>query len=311
MCNLNAQQANDSLPYRLLKKRIVWHGSLGLNDAPFRIRGNFGDQDVLKFRANSNPIIGVGFAYKWLALNLNIKLPGYLRDTEDYGKTNYFDLGVNFGIKKWYFAIDLHGYSGFGIKDAHLINDSLPVSDKNVYYNENIESLSLSVNAYRFRNGDFQMKPAKGIVGRYLEETQSFYMKYTVNVHGVGASNGIMPRNYFNYSESVYESNTISAFDFGVVPGAAYVNNIDGWQFGILAGLGAVIQAKVFSYQGNTRGFLGLAPRLDLKAQAGYNVDDWFLMLTSSFDNKSIRFNDFKYRQIYYYVRLTYGYRFL
>lgn len=283
---------------------------MGLNDAPFRIKGNFSEQEALRFRANLNPIMGIGFAYKWMALNVNFKLPGYLRKTEDYGKTNYFDLGVKFGIKRWYFAIDLHSYKGFGIKNAHLINDTLPVSPKNVYYNENLQSASLSFNAYRFKNGHFQMKPALGIVGRYLKETTSFYMKYTLNIHGVGASNGIMPRNYFNYSESVYESNNMSAIDFGIVPGAAYINNINGWQFGFLAGFGGVIQSKFFSYQGNTRGFLGLAPRIDLKAQAGYNVDNWFLMFTSSFDNKSIRFNDLKYRQVYYYIRLTYGYRF-
>lgn len=306
----NAQESKDTIPYELYKDQLVLHTSFGFNDAPFQLKGNFGNAETLRFRSNLNPILGVGMAYKWFALNINFKLPGHIRNTNDYGSSNYFDLGFKFGVKRWFFKVDLHGYTGFGIKNASAINDSLPVSDKGIYYNDNIQSLSFSINAYRFKNPLFKIKPAIGIVGRYTDKAKSFYMKYTINTHGVGASNGIVPSNFFDYSATVYESNTLSAFDFGVIPGFAYVQNINGWQYSFIAGLGAVIQAKVFAFNGNSRGFLGLAPRLDLKAQAGYNVDNWFFMFTSSFDNKSIRFNNLRYRQIYYYVRLTYGYRF-
>lgn len=305
-----SQKEKDSLPYELYKDQLVLHTSLGLNDAPFRLKGQFNDEEVLRYRANLNTIMGLGVAYKWFALNLNFKLPGYIRDTDDYGKTNYFDLGFKFALRRWFFQVDLHGYTGFGIKNAHLINDTLPVSPRNIYYNSKVQSLSLSLNGYRFENEQFKMKPAMGIVGRYTKETKSFYVKYTVNLHGIGATNGIIPDSYIDNTASIYKSTGITAFDFGAVPGFAYIKNQNGWQYSFLAGLGGVIQAKVFNYKGNSRGFLGLAPRLDLKAQAGYNVEKWFLMFTSSFDNKSIRFNNLKYRQIYYYLRLTYGYRF-
>ena len=36
---------------------------------------------------------------------------------------------------------------------------------------------SISMNAYRFKNGDFKMKPALGIVGNYKQEVKSFYVK--------------------------------------------------------------------------------------------------------------------------------------
>lgn len=301
---------NDSLPYKVFKNRLVAHSSIGYNAAPFQLKGNFGQVDKLKYRANLNPIMGIGVAYKWFALNINFKLPGYVRNTSDYGETNYLDLGVKFGVKKWFFTIDLHGYNGFGLKDTDKISNELPSSSKNVLTNSQLQSLSMSINGYRFNNKSFKIKPALGIVGRYSEKANSFYIKYTINSHGITASNGIMPHSYFDNEQALFRSNNISAFDFGAVPGWAHVNNINGWQYGVLAGLGGVIQAKIYNYEGNNRGFLGLAPRYDLKVQGGYNVDNWFLMLTSSFDNKSIRFNDFRYRQMYYYVRLTYGYRF-
>lgn len=301
---------NDSLPYRMYKNKVHFYSSLGYNAAPFSIKGDFGQVDRLKYRANLNPIMGLGFAYKWIAFNINFKLPGYARNATAYGKTNYLDLGVKFGIKRWFFKIDLHTYRGFGIKNANSISEDLTLSNENVLLNNQLNSFSFSMNGYRFDDEKFKIKPAMGIVGRYLKEASSFYMKYTLNLHGIDAANKIMPHAFFEKDKTIHRANNISAFDFGLVPGWAHVNNIDGWQYGLLAGLGGVVQIKAYSSEGINRSFLGLAPRLDLKLQGGYNVDNWFLMLTSSFDNKSIRFNEFRYQQVYYYVRLTYGYRF-
>jgi hypothetical protein len=301
---------NDSIPYKMFKDNIVVHTSLGYNAAPFSLSGNFGQVDKLKYRANLNPIMGIGVAYKWFALNVNFKLPGYIRNTSDYGRTNYLDLSLKFGVKSWFFNIDLHAYRGFGIKNANLISNQIAVSDRNVFLNDQLNSFSFGINGYRFHKKTFKIKPAIGIVGRYHGKASSFYIKYTVNLHGIDAANKLLPHTYFENNKAIHRSNNISAFDFGAVPGWAHINNINGWQYGVLAGLGGVIQTKAFSFEGTNRGFLGLAPRLDLKLQAGYNVDNWFLMLTSSFDNKSIRFNEFQYQQVYYYVRLTYGFRF-
>ncbi|MDX1652909.1 MAG: DUF4421 family protein [Brumimicrobium sp.] len=308
LCEVIGQ--NDSLPYTLYRDNLILHTSIGINDAPFRLNDDFGQVNNLRYRANLNAIMGIGINYKWFALNFNFKLPGYLRSRSQYGETNYFDLGFSFEVKKWFFAMDIHGYNGFGLINADRISKNLEQTEENVLINDQLRSFSFSMNGYRFKNEEFKIKPAVGIAGRYHQPASTFYMKYTLNIHGIGSTDSIMPHSFFEIQRSLYRSHNISAFDLGVVPGWAYSNNNEGWQFGFLAGLGAVIQAKVYNYDNTSRGFLGLAPRLDLKFQFGYNVDNWFLMLTSSFDNKSIRFNDFRYSQNYYYLRLSYGYRF-
>lgn len=301
---------SDSLAYAMHSNKLVVHTSLSLRGAPISFRDDFGDFNKLNYRANLNVIQGVGVAYKWFALNINYKLPGHVRNTEKYGKTKYFDLGLQFSVKKWYFRVDFHDYKGYGIKKASVISDTLPLTSSGYYLNDDIQSISFGINAYHFFNTDLNMKAAVGIVGRYTQPVHGFYLRLTTNIHGVSSSNSLIPHDYFTSTPSIHKTNAISAFDFGAIPGYAYLNNIKGWQFGAFAGFGAVIQAKVYKFEDSNRGFLGISPRVDLKLQAGYNVENWFLMLTSSFDQKNIRFKDFRYNQLYYYLTLTYGYRF-
>lgn len=301
---------SDSLAYAMHKNRIVVHTSISLRDAPFSFKDDFEGFKKIGYRSNLNVIQGFGVAYKWFSLNINYKLPGYVKNTEKYGKTKYFDLGLQFTFKNWYFDTDFHDYIGYGIKKASMISDTLPTTSSDYYLNDKIQSASFGINAYHFFNNDLNMKAAVGIVGRYTKPVHGVYLRLTTNIHGVSSSNDLIPHEYFTSTPSIHKSNSISAFDFGGIPGYAYLNNINGWQFGAFAGIGAVIQTKVYAFEGSRRTFLGISPRVDLKLQAGYNVEDWFLMLTSSFDQKHIRFNSFKYNQLYYYLRLTYGYRF-
>ncbi|WP_107038147.1 DUF4421 family protein [Brumimicrobium mesophilum] len=300
----------ERLPYVMYTDNVVAHTSLSLNSAPFKLKDDFGSFDKLKFKHNLNLIHGIGVAYKWFSLEFSYKLPGYVRNTNKFGKTKYFDLGLQFSYKKWDFAISFEEYKGYGIKNAELISNTLPLSPSGYYLNGKIKSNSFGINAYRFFNPELRMKPAVGIVGRYISPVHGAYLRLTTNIHGISASNGIIPSGFLNTQSSIHKANSISAFDFGAVPGYGYINNVEGWQFGAFAGLGLVIQSKFYNFENTRRGFLGLAPRIDLKLQAGYNVENWFLMLTSEFDNKSIRFKEFKYRQTYYNLTLTYGYRF-
>jgi hypothetical protein len=81
------------------------------------------------------------------------------------------------------------------------------------------------------------------------------------------------------------------------------------FQLGIMGGLGLVLQSKMYTFDVTSRSFLGLAPRVDIKVVGGINKPKYFLMFVSDFDNKSIAFNDFRYKQTYYYLKLVGGVR--
>jgi hypothetical protein len=88
------------------------------------------------------------------------------------------------------------------------------------------------------------------------------------------------------------------------------VNRFKNWQIAGWAGFGPVIQAKYYQQNGDFRGFLGLAPRYDVRLMGGYTTPKYFLFLVTDFDNKSIRFNQLIYRQSFYTIKLVGGYRF-
>jgi hypothetical protein len=255
-------------------------------------------------------MLGLGLSYKWFSLRLGIPLPGSVKSVGKNGSTNYYDLGIDFSIKKTFCDIDLRNYKGYAIKNANKWNDSLNKLHPHEIRSD-VNVASFSINVWYFHNRDFKMVAVKGKTGYYEKPVRTWYLKNTFNIFGVGTENqSLVPLQLIDTLNSKIGSNLLTSIDLGVVPGYAYVNRINNWQFSVLAGIGAVIQSKFYTTEGFSRGFLGLAPRYDFRVMGGYTVPNYFLFLITDFDNKSIRFTDFVYRQSFYSIRLVGGIRF-
>jgi hypothetical protein len=307
---LNGRAQVDSLPYKSFKEKIVWFADLGYASAPFSIKYDFANgEERIKYRNNFRTVLGFGGAHKWFSLRLAISLPGNVLPVSTYGKTEQFNLGVDFTLKKVFFDVDFRNYRGYAIKNAHIWNDSLsPETPNDVQARMN--AANLSFNAWYFHDKDFKMSAIRGKTGHYTRELHTWYLKSTMNFFGVGNTGAaVIPIQLIDSSSSKTSSSIFSAFDIGVIPGYAYVNKINNWQFSGSFGLGPVVQTKFYEVNGNTRSFIGLAPRYDIRLIGGYNVEKYFVMLVTDFDNKSIGFNDLKYRQSYYSIRIVSGIR--
>jgi len=291
-----SQKEHESLSYQLYDDQLVIYSNIGYNSAPFRIEDDLG---TVRYRNNLDLVLGFGGAYKWLDLSLNFKLPGNFRNPDEFGTTTYFDFDIGFKFNRFYFNYDLHLYKGFRAENA----------GKFILQND-LSTFSTSIGGYYFRNDAFQFQPFQGITGRYKALTRSFYVKGTTNLHGVQHLPSILPAEFITDEKSIWEAHRNTSFDLGVVPGFAFVGNWKGWQAGALIGLGGVFQSKFYRFDSTTRGFFGLAPRIDFQAHVGYNKKKWFVMLHTDLDNKQIQFNSYHYRQIYYFIRITGGFRF-
>jgi hypothetical protein len=298
------------LPYSRYNLKPVIYTDLGFSSGPARLVYPFrSDVPRLKYKNNTNLVLGFGFSYKWFALRLGLTLPGTLKPPGQFGRTQYFDIGFDFSVKRCFFDVDFHVYKGYAIKDAWRWTDSLTFLKPNEI-RPDINSASFSINTWVFRSQDFKMHAFRGKTGAYNKDIHSLYFKYTFNIFGLSSDDRpIVPMPLIDSTQSKTTASSIAALDLGLVPGMAYVKRWRKYQIGAMAGLGVVVQSKFYTFGDNTRNFLGLAPRYDIKFIAGYNQPRFFLMFVADFDNKSIRFNELKFRQHFYNVKIVAGMR--
>ena len=301
---------SDTSAYTSCKNKVVLYADLGYTTAPFSVHYKFSSEvDKLKYRNNFRTVLGIGISYKWFALRLGIPLPGNVRPISRFGSTVHYDLGVDFTVKKTFCDIDIRNYKGYAIKNATSWNDTL----NDLHPNDirpATNAVSFSANVWYFHDHNFKMTALKGKTAHYNREVKTWYIKSSLNIFGVGnGNNSLVPVELIDTLNTKTGTNVISSIDLGFIPGYAYVNKINNWQFSAIAGLGAAIQGKFYNVDNVTRGFLGLAPRYDIKLIGGYSKPNYFLFIVTDFDNKSIRFSDFVYRQSFYSVKLVGGWR--
>jgi hypothetical protein len=290
----------------------VWYLDLGFNNAPFSInfKNNLGTREYLYYRNNLRSVIGFGFSYKWFALRLAVNLPGHMKPVSKFGKTKYIDLGFEFKTKMRFLDIQIHDYVGYAIKNAYMWDSILTKDTQPHYISESTKALSFSVNAWRFFNNKIILNALRGKTAMYSKKEQSFYLKSTFNIHGISSSKSLIPEQLIDFSNTKTSAKTITAFDFGILPGYVYVDRYRNFQFSGMFGFGPVLQYKSYSNNDFYRAFLGLSPRIDIRLNVGYNVEKYFINLITEFDNKSIRFTDLTYRQTFYMIKLVGGIRF-
>lgn len=300
----------DSVPYKMFKEDVILSTDIGLYAAPFSLKDNYQlGVNKIKFRNNPKIAVGLGVSYKWFAIRLGFALPIEILSKSKYNKTQYFDLGLRFNLKQTFTTIELRDYKGYVIKDAYTWNDSIKATGLPNEYRKNTTALNISANVWWFKSKDFNYQAAMGRVGHYNGEGKTWYFKSTVNFFGVSnITEELVPKELSDSSDRL-KANGIGAIDIGFIPGYAYVNRIKNWQFSALAGLGGVIQAKYYTKNQTTRSFLGVAPRIDLKLMVGYSRPNYFVLLSSDFDIKSIKIQNLSYNQTFYNVRLTGGFR--
>lgn len=291
------------------RNHLVLYTDFGWSTAPLSIHYPFpGGIKKIQVRNNFKPVIGLGFAYKWMALRFNISLPVSVHNKKKYGKSNYINLGLEFGFKNMWFDINWHMYQGFAMKDAYKWNDTITRKEDNLI-RQDITTASFAINAFQFWNNDFSMHAFKGKKASYQKDTRSFYLKYVTTYHGITSPLPLVPSELRDSTQDKLSSTAIGSVDFGVVPGYAYVHRWKNFQFGVMAGLGLVLQGKSYTFNGINRASMDFAPRIDFRFLAGLNKPKFFCLLSGDFDNKTIHFQKLYFIQTYYNIKLIVGFR--
>jgi hypothetical protein len=292
------------------KDQHVIYLDLGFSPAPFSISYPFTNEvGKLKYKNNFKPILGLAYAYKWFSMRVSFPvLPG-VRSIEKYGKSKQFGIGFDYNFKRLYTDIDFRIVQGYAIKNALAFDTSLSANEPNRIYPQ-LSTRNLSFNLWYFNTDDFKMTALQGKRAHFEKQVHTWYVKGTLNYFRVThGSQDIIPSLLQDPQQSKTSAQSYSALDFGVIPGYAYANRINNWQFSGWAGIGPVIQSKFYTIDPGAQGFLGIAPRYDIKFVTGYSTPERFILLAGNFDNKSAAFTNLTYRQFFYTIRLVVGLR--
>ncbi|MFM7667119.1 MAG: hypothetical protein ACKO7D_02910 [Bacteroidota bacterium] len=306
--NLALSQSDSSSKIADFRNNVVVYSDLGFTSAPFSISYPFTNEiNQLSYKNNFKTFLGIGIAYKWLSLRIGFPILSSFRPINKYGNTKQFNVGFDYSLFKTFFDLEFKYLEGYSIQNANRWDTSKSPND----IQSNLVSFNLALNGWYFHDKDFKMNALLGKRAHYTQEVKTWYLKGTINLFGLdNKNNTLIPQQLIDPANSKTELSKANSFDFGVIPGYAYVNRIKNWQFSGWFGFGPVIQSKFYSYSGNSRGFLGIAPRYDFRLMGGYSKPEFFIFLVTDFDNKSIRFNDMIIRQYFYSIKLVGGYRF-
>lgn len=287
------------------------YSDVGYNANPFSLRGNFGQNvNELSYKNNFSPFLGLGFAYKWFHLRVGFPIIGNIRSATKFGQTTQYNFAYDLTYKKVWYDFEFKSTFGYALKNAAQWDTSSNDEQPHQILPK-VQSLNLMMNGWYFKNPEFQMNGLLGKRAHYTKEILTWYLKGTINYFGSANRNGsLVPEQIQDPQIPIQTLTQLQAFDFGVVPGVAYVNRKNNWQLGGWLGLGPVIQIKGYETPDYSKLFLGLAPRFDMRFMGGYSSDERFFFIVTDFDNKSIRYNELNYRQLYYAIKFVAGFRF-
>jgi len=303
-------QTDSEKPYEDYREKLVLYSDVGYNTAPFNVRFPFSSElEQINYRNNYRTILGIGVAWKWFALRVGIPVFNRYRSNELFTKSDQLNLSADYEYKHWFFEGNLNLTRGYAALTATQWNQNSP-SENELF--PNLLSYNVSMGTWYFKNKNFKINALLGKRARYLREVKSWYLKGAMNIFGLDNLNHtILPNVLCTPSATRTYAQSIGALDVGLIPGFAYVNAINNWQFSSWFGLGGVIQFKGYTATtGINRVFLGLAPRYDFRLMGGYTSRDFFAFLVSDFDNKSMAFNNLSFNQYFYSIQLLFGKRF-
>lgn len=300
---------SDSLPYTSYKNHFIYFNDIGFSAAPFTLKNQFhGVKRKLKFEHNLRPVLGVGMAWRWLSFRLGIGLPYTLRSKKKYGDANYFHLGLKFNFKRFHINVAVDNYHGYILTNRHNWDSNF--SSKEFDKNFNINCVNLSISGWYFFDKRFNMNAFLGRRAFYHSEAKSWYVRPLLNIFGMDNKGKIIaPSILTDTSTERTLIHSLGVFELGIVPGYGYVNNFNNWQVGVFGGLGLVLQAKNYSTPNTGRTFVGFEPRADLRFNAGYVKEKFFILLDLKFDFKTTRFQELVFEQTYYNLKLVGGIR--
>ncbi len=304
-------QKDTSSVYTLYRLNPIVAVDVGFSSAPFNIKYPFNDQGLKKlaFRHNHKGMLGFMFAYKWFSLRLGAGLLTNIRPQTLYGKAKYIDISAQGSFRNFQGEVDYRNYRGYVLENATWNPDYSIVTPNDMTYNVNVYDIGAKLTF--FQNKNFKIDAFNANRGIYNKKVFTWYLLSRLDIFGL-LNNGkpIIPPLFHDSTNTKTGFQSMGAVEFGVMPGFGHANRIKDWQYGVLIAVGPRMQFKNYRVNDDKTTKAGIVPRYDLRLMVAYTKPSYFVGLHFEIDNKGIHFNDLKYNQTFFNIRLQGGWRF-
>jgi hypothetical protein len=162
----------------------------------------------MKYRTNDNLLLGLGYTYSFLTLNLALKMPFINQDDDVYGKSKYLDLNIHTIFRSYIIDFYLQWNKGYFVANPEKVNPNWdPSTGYPIRGDLRTHLLGLNVQhlfnssrySYKaaFHQNEFQKRSAGSpIVG--IEAYYMLGMSDSVTVAGNIPPSGFMDNSPFN-----------------------------------------------------------------------------------------------------------------
>jgi len=171
-------------------------------------------QSWMKYKTNDNILIGLGYTYSFLTINLGVKLPFINEDDEFYGKTKYIDLQTNFLFRSYIVDLYLQWNSGYYLSNPDAVyyywNNNEDIMPQRGDMRTNIVGLNVqrlfNPERYSYKASFWQNEFQKRSAGSPIVGAEAYWMlgmTDSLMVESAIPSSGYMDDELFNQNDIV------------------------------------------------------------------------------------------------------------
>lgn len=255
---------------------------------------NFGEDDNGKrihYETNDHLNIGIGFNYRFIGLNLGLKMPFINNDDDQYGKTRSLDLQTFIYMRKLVIDLYYQDYTGYFLRNKDVLETVSPSED--FPQRQDLRTRHIGLNAqYVFNHQIFSYR-ASFLQNEYQKNSAgSFIAGAGIHYLQAKADSAILPQDLiFSGFFNNQDFNKTGYFSFGFNAGYAYTLVINRHFFATGGALGGVgINYSYLKEDGSDYYKNRIAPQVSaiFRIAAGYNSEKYYVGLQyMTFINKN------------------------
>lgn len=262
------------------------------------------------YRPNLHTGIGVGFTYRWLALDLTISPDFTSRNNELYGKTKEFNFQFSFYLERAVIDFQIRRYQGMYLDNPKDFDSSWKKGDPHPQ-RPDLNSFALSFGySIPLNWKKYSLRTTLLLDGKLKKSAGSVILYPNFYYHSASADSSMVPSGYEDLFEANAEITKMNFYLFSFAAGYAYTFVIKKFYITLSATPAISFNAGKVESAAGSYGPKPVSFKFKSKAGLGYNTRRWYAGGYVDFDANNLNFSeDLAFKNDLGGFRIFVGYR--